>query len=71
MTSYDFREGQLVRLFHGRPETAWDIYTLPDDELRAALAWNDPDGDFDTLPRATLLEIFLYDFIVSRERGQA
>ena len=66
MTSYDFKEGQLVRLFHGVPETAWDIYATPDDELRAAIAWNDPDGDFDGLPRVTMLEIFLHDFIVDR-----
>lgn len=66
MTSYDFKEGQLVRLFHGRPETAWDIYAAPDDEIRAAIAWNDRDGDFDDLPRVTLLEIFIHDFIVNR-----
>jgi hypothetical protein len=25
MITYDIKEGQLVRLFHGRPETAWDL----------------------------------------------
>jgi hypothetical protein len=39
---------------------------VPDHELRAAIAWNDPDGDFDTLPRVTMLEIFIHDFIVDR-----
>lgn len=69
--SYDFREGQLVRLYHDRPETAWSIYDAPDRILRDALAWNDPNGDFDTLKRVHLLEIFLSDFIVSREREAA
>lgn len=65
--SYDFREGQLVRMYHGRPETAWYIYDATDDILRDAIAWNDPNGDFDNLSRVHLLEIFLSDFIVSRE----
>lgn len=26
--TYDIQENQLVRLFHGRPEAAWDIDTL-------------------------------------------
>jgi hypothetical protein len=69
--SYDFREGQLVRLYHGVPETAWPIYDTPDAVLRDAISWNDPDGDFDTLTRVYLLEIFLSDFVVSRERGAA
>lgn len=66
MISYDFKEGQLVRLFHGVPDQAWDIYKLPTKELRACLRWNDKDGDFDHLKRATLLEIFLFDFIVNK-----
>jgi hypothetical protein len=68
MTTYDFREGQLVRLFHGVPDTAWPIYTVPNEALRAALAWNDANGDFDALGRVHLLEIFLHDFVVSRAR---
>jgi hypothetical protein len=64
--TYDFREGQLVRLYHGVPETAWTIYDTPDDVLRAAIAWNDPDGDFDDLARVHMLEIFLHDFIGDR-----
>lgn len=66
VTSYDFQEGQLVELFHGVPANAWDIYTVPDDVLRAALSWNDANGDFDNTPRVHLLEIFLSDFIVSK-----
>ena len=65
--SYDFREGQIVELFHGRPQAAWDIFSVPDDVLRKAIAWNDPDGDFDGLERAHMLEIFIEDLIVSRE----
>lgn len=65
-TSYDFQEGQIVELFHGVPADAWLIQTAPDDVIRAALAWNDANGDFDNLSRVHLLEIFLSDFIVSK-----
>lgn len=65
-TSYDFQEGQLVELFHGVPADAWDIYSVPDDVLRAALSWNDKNGDFDQTSRVHLLEIFLADFIQSK-----
>jgi hypothetical protein len=27
MITYDIKEGQLVRLFHGRPDMAWDLPT--------------------------------------------
>lgn len=64
--TYDFKEGQIVRLYHGVPETAWTIYDTPDDVLREAIAWNDPDGDFDDLQRVQMLEIFLSDFIINR-----
>ena len=63
--SYDFKEGQIVRLFHGVPDDAWPVYTVPDDVLRQALAWNDSNGDFEGLARIHLLEIFLSDFIKS------
>jgi hypothetical protein len=66
MISYDFKEGQLVRLFHNRPENAWDIYSVPDHILIDVLSYNDSNGDFDHLPRSTLLEIFLADFIINR-----
>lgn len=66
MISYDFREGQLIRLFHGVPDEAWDIYKAPTEELRACIKWNDKDGDFDHLDRLVILEIFLYDFIVNK-----
>ncbi len=64
--SYDFLEGQLIELFHGIPQEAWSIHDVPDSELRKAIAWNDPNGDFDHLDRVTMLEIFIHDFIVSR-----
>lgn len=66
--SYDFQDGQLVEMFHGVPQDAWTIYDTPDDKLRAAIAWNDRDGDFDECDRTTMLEIFLHDFIMSRPR---
>ena len=62
--SYDFRDGQLIRLFHGRPEDAWSIYSVSDEVLRAAITWNDQNGDFENLSRAKMLEIFISDFIV-------
>jgi hypothetical protein len=65
MISYDFREGQLIRLFHGVPNEAWIIYKAPTEELRAAIAWNDANGDFEELERVDLLEIFIHDFIWS------
>lgn len=65
-TSYDFQEGQIVELFHGVPADAWLIQDAPDDVIRAALAWNDANGDFEGLDRLRLLEIFLADFIVSK-----
>ena len=68
MISYDFKEGQLIRLFHGVPDDAWTIYQAPTEELRAAVTWNDANGDFEGLTRQTLLEIFLHDFIVSRAK---
>ena len=68
MTTYDFLEGQIVQLFHGVPEAAWSIYEVTDEKLRAVLAWNDKDGDFDECNRQTMLEIFLHDFIVSRAK---
>lgn len=64
--SYDFQEGQLVELCEGRPAKSWDIHTVPDDVLRAALSWNDKDGDFAYTPRVHMLEVFLADFIQSK-----
>ena len=63
MISYDFKEGQLIRLFHGVPDQAWIIYQAPTEELRKAIAWNDSNGDFDHLERVDILEIFIHDFI--------
>jgi hypothetical protein len=62
-TSYDFIEGQLIRLFHGVPDEAWTIYQAPTEEPRKAIAWNDANGDFEELERVDLLEIFIHDFI--------
>jgi 2-hydroxychromene-2-carboxylate isomerase len=61
--TYDFKEGQLIRLFHGVPDDAWTIYPAPTEELRRAIAWNDRNGDFDELERVHILEIFIHDFI--------
>ncbi len=66
--SYTFTEGQIVELFHGRPHDAWDIYSVPDEVLIRALEWNDRNGDFEGLERLRLLEIFLADFIVNKEK---
>lgn len=66
-TSYDFQEGQIVELFHGVPADSWDIYSAPDEVLIRALEWNDSNGDFEGLERVRLLEVFLADFIVSKQ----
>jgi hypothetical protein len=63
MISNNFKEGQLIRLFHGVPDEAWTIYQTPTEELRKALAWNDANGDYEKLERVDLLEIFIHDFI--------
>jgi hypothetical protein len=63
MISYDFKEGQLIRLFHGFPDDSWTIYQAPTEELRAAITWNDSNGDFEELERVDILEIFIHDFI--------
>ena len=65
MISYDFKEGQLIRMFHGVPDEAWIIHEAPTEELRRAIAWNDKNGDFDDLERVHILEIFIHDFIRS------
>jgi hypothetical protein len=36
---------------------------VPTEELRAAVTWNDANGDFEELERVHLLEIFIHDFI--------
>ena len=64
--SYDFKEGQLVRLFFGVPDKAWSIYEVPDSVLRDVLSWNDKDGDFEQCDRVALLEVFLSDFVMNR-----
>ena len=43
--TWDYCEGQLVRLYCGRPEQAWELYEAPEWALRAALRWNDLDAD--------------------------
>lgn len=67
VTSYDFQEGQIVELFHGVPADAWDIYSAPDEVIIRALEWNDANGDFEGLDRLRLLEVFLADFIRSKQ----
>jgi hypothetical protein len=63
--SYGFEHGQIIELIDGVP-ARWDIHAVPDDVLRAALSWNDPNGDFADTPRVHLLEVFLSDFIQSK-----
>ena len=66
-TSYDFIEGQLVELYMGVPADSWRIYEAPDSVLRDVLSWNDSNGDFETLDRVQLLEVFLHDFVVNKK----
>lgn len=64
--SYDFLDGHLIKIDDDRPQNAWTIFDAPTSEIRAACQWNDANGDFESLTRETLLEVFLHDFIVSR-----
>jgi hypothetical protein len=64
--TYDFREGQLVRLCNGRPEESWTIYAAPTKELIACISQNDKNGDFENLPRVSVLEVFLHDYIMNK-----
>lgn len=68
--SYDFIEGQLVELYMGVPADSWRIYEAPDDVLRDVLSWNDSNGDFETLDRVQLLEVFLHDFVVNKKGNE-
>ena len=52
--SYDFKEGQLVELFHGRPQNGWDIYSVPDDVLIAALTFFSASNQKDTMRETEL-----------------
>jgi hypothetical protein len=65
-TTYDFREGQLVRLYNGRPEESWTIYNAPTEELKACILQNNPTGDFENLPRVAVLEVFLHDYVINK-----
>jgi hypothetical protein len=49
--SYDFREGQIVELFHGRPQAAWEIDSAPDKVLRNVIAWAERQKEFDDYER--------------------
>lgn len=68
-TSFDFVEGQIVELYMGVPAASWTIYEAADSVLRRVLYWNDSNGEFETLDRVQLLEIFLHDFVVSKKGG--
>ena len=50
--SYDFKEGQIVELFHGRPQAAWEIDSAPDKVLREVIAWAERQKEFDDYERA-------------------
>jgi len=41
---YVIDDGALLRLYHGRPETAW-----PGEAARQLCAWNDPNGEWLTV----------------------
>jgi len=52
--TYTITEGQVVRLFCERPETAYDIAEAPYAFLLAFAKWNDANGDFDGMEDADL-----------------
>jgi hypothetical protein len=63
MTAYYFHQKQLIRTFEGRTNATWTIFEAPTEELRAAITWNDANGDFENLDRGQILEVFINDFI--------
>jgi hypothetical protein len=54
---YTFIDGQITRLFHDRPDTAYAPADAPVEFLRAYAQWNDRNGEYDDLDRDTLLTI--------------
>jgi len=54
---YVFTEGQLVRLFHDRPETAYAPKDAPTEFLREYARWNDANGEWNDADRDCLLVI--------------
>lgn len=68
-TDYKFEFGHLFKKDEAGRITCWVMYELPDCELRAALQWNDKDGDFEECDRQTMLEIFIVDFLANTKQG--
>lgn len=54
MITYDIKEGQLVRLFHGRPDMAWDIEQLTQEKKmnwdKTKAYWDGEDWVFTDVP---------------------
>lgn len=44
--SFDYTEGQIVKLFHGRPADAHFLTHAPANFMLDALRWNDPHTDY-------------------------
>lgn len=64
--TWSFSEGHLRHHATNGCTTSWAIELADNSFIRQALAWNDPNGDFDGLSRIYLLEILLKDFGLSR-----
>lgn len=61
--AYDYAEGQLLRLQDGRPDgEAYFLRKAPKEFLLEALKWNDPNGDYDNMTKADLLELVREQF---------
>jgi len=56
-TQYTFTEGQIVKLFHNRPEDAYAPAEAPDEFLRSYAQWNDRNGEYDDMDRRDLLAV--------------
>jgi len=60
--TYTVEEGQLVRMYHGRPETAWYLCETPTWALREALTWNDPSGCYLTVHASDAVDLIAVQF---------
>jgi hypothetical protein len=57
--SYRFADGQLVRDYCDRPESAWRIDAIPTGEARTFCEWNDANGEWADASHNDLMLVIL------------
>jgi hypothetical protein len=63
MNTYKFECDMLKKYSNGAFINAWYLDNAPTEELRAAISWNDANGDFEDLNRLEIIQVFMSDFI--------